>query len=129
MDDPMRQHGHHDHGRGSGAPPAREGHMAGAGPGRSSPAHHDHHAMMLADFKRRFWISLVLTNQFSSSFNGFSFSQTSTGSCASRVTSGKTVRNPVRATGYNSITMPLSGVGPLERHPVPEAARKRKNRD
>ncbi len=24
-------------------------------------AHHDHHAHMVADFKRRFWISLVIT--------------------------------------------------------------------
>ena len=23
--------------------------------------HHDHHAMMVADFKRRFWISLALS--------------------------------------------------------------------
>ncbi len=25
------------------------------------PMHHDHHAMMIADYRRRFWVSLVLT--------------------------------------------------------------------
>ena len=38
-----KQHGEHDHG-------ASGGH-----------AHHDHHAHMVADFRKRFWISLALT--------------------------------------------------------------------
>jgi Cu2+-exporting ATPase len=28
---------------------------------RTMPSHHDHHAHMVADFRRRFWISLILT--------------------------------------------------------------------
>ncbi len=40
-------HGHHGHETGSH-------HDHGAG-------HHDHHRMMIEDFKRRFWVSLVLT--------------------------------------------------------------------
>jgi Cu2+-exporting ATPase len=27
----------------------------------SGPGHHDHHAMMIADFRRRFWVSVILT--------------------------------------------------------------------
>ena len=37
---------------------AHEGHAAHAGHGGS---HHDHHAMMVEDFKRRFWICLAAT--------------------------------------------------------------------
>ena len=38
-----KQHGEHDHGAGGGH------------------SHHDHHAHMVADFRKRFWISLALT--------------------------------------------------------------------
>ena len=48
MDHDMEEH-HHDHG-------AHEGHEHGGHHG-----HADHHAHMVEDFKKRFWISLVLT--------------------------------------------------------------------
>ena len=38
-----KQHGKHDHGAGGGH------------------SHHDHHAHMVAGFRKRFWISLALT--------------------------------------------------------------------
>lgn len=52
-----------------GESPPREGNRhRGHGPSsepnrdhKPSHDHHDHHAMMVADFRRRFWISLVLT--------------------------------------------------------------------
>ncbi|MFQ5722405.1 MAG: heavy metal translocating P-type ATPase, partial [Candidatus Aminicenantales bacterium] len=34
--------------------------MPGAGP-KSAHSHHDHHAHMVADFRKRFWVSLVIT--------------------------------------------------------------------
>ena len=38
------------------------GAMDGHDPGRGHHAgHHDHHAHMVADFRRRFWVSLALT--------------------------------------------------------------------
>lgn len=36
-------------------------HDHGGGHGHGGGGHHDHHAHMVADFKKRFWISLVLT--------------------------------------------------------------------
>ncbi|MCB0534182.1 MAG: heavy metal translocating P-type ATPase, partial [Saprospiraceae bacterium] len=43
---------------------AHTGHGGHAGHGSHNPAHgemgHDHHRMMIADFRKRFWISLVL---------------------------------------------------------------------
>ena len=52
-------HGSHDDGRPG---PTEQAHGGHGGP---NPAHgdmgHDHHAMMVADFRRRFWVSLVLS--------------------------------------------------------------------
>ncbi len=66
------QHDHHRHhdahhaaatteapAPGSGAPHA--GHGSHTGHGGSSGGHHAHHAHMVADFRRRFWISLGLS--------------------------------------------------------------------
>src|SRR3972149_11979442 len=39
---PSHEHGHHD-------------------PGRAQQTHHSHHAHMVEDFRRRFWVSLILT--------------------------------------------------------------------
>jgi Cu2+-exporting ATPase len=60
MDDHMHHKDRHEHGHGAKEPPSHPGHEGHATPGVSR-VHHDHHAMMLADFKRRFWISLILT--------------------------------------------------------------------
>ncbi|TPE45619.1 cadmium-translocating P-type ATPase [Pontibacter mangrovi] len=42
---------------GEGTPPPHEEHMGHAAHGEHG---HDHHRMMIADFKKRFWVSLVL---------------------------------------------------------------------
>lgn len=61
----MKEHHHTDHEVDDGAPAATS-HAANGGMHEGhNPAHgmagHDHHAMMIADFRTRFWISLVLT--------------------------------------------------------------------
>lgn len=61
----MKEHHHTDHEVNDGAP-APTSHAANGGMHDGhNPAHgmagHDHHAMMIADFRTRFWISLVLT--------------------------------------------------------------------
>lgn len=61
----MKEHHHTDHEVKDGAPAATS-HAANGGMHEGhNPAHgmagHDHHAMMIADFRTRFWISLVLT--------------------------------------------------------------------
>jgi Cu2+-exporting ATPase len=48
---------HAHHGQPAGHPP---GGVFAEGPGGGA-AHHTHHAHMVADFQRRFWVSLVLT--------------------------------------------------------------------
>ena len=58
----MTSHDHHDHQHHHDQAQAHEraseghekGHQGGSG-------HHDHHARMVADFRRRFWVSLILT--------------------------------------------------------------------
>ncbi len=45
----MPEHGSHNRGK------------SGAGKGHEHMGGHNHHAMMIADFRRRFWISLVIT--------------------------------------------------------------------
>lgn len=50
----MHNHHHqdkHDH---------KQNHSSGYG-GHESHSHHDHHAMMIADFRKRFWVSLIIT--------------------------------------------------------------------
>ncbi len=55
-------HGSHDDGRRGPVEHARRGHGGHEGhkPGHGEMGH-DHHAMMVADFRRRFWVSLVLS--------------------------------------------------------------------
>ncbi len=60
MDDHKNHGNQHGYNHEAPAPLMHRGHGKRAGPGPPT-AHHDHHAMMLADFKRRFWISLALT--------------------------------------------------------------------
>ncbi|WP_291922142.1 copper-translocating P-type ATPase [Chitinophaga sp.] len=50
---------HHSHGDMQKAPD-HSGHQHGAAPG-SHGGHHDHHAMMIADFRKRFYVVLLLT--------------------------------------------------------------------
>ncbi|WP_371930961.1 heavy metal translocating P-type ATPase [Lewinella sp. JB7] len=40
---------------------SKMGHAGTAGSGDGHAGHHDHHRMMIEDFKRRFWVSLALT--------------------------------------------------------------------
>ncbi len=58
------EHGNHDphhrHPAGSGEKPASE-QPAGQGKPSAAPHPHNHHAMMIADYRRRFWVSLALT--------------------------------------------------------------------
>ena len=49
-----RHKGHADHRDAGASPPAHEGHDKHKG-------HADHHAHMVADFRKRFWISIVVT--------------------------------------------------------------------
>lgn len=49
-------HMHHDHSAAMEKSHDGHGHDQGGGHG-----HHDHHAHMVADFRKRFWISLILT--------------------------------------------------------------------
>ncbi|WP_456429171.1 copper-translocating P-type ATPase [Rhodocaloribacter sp.] len=68
--EPLAGHGHdgHEHGEhrhehgahttGDGKEHAHDHHGGHEGHGGG---HHDHHAMMVADFRRRFWVSLILT--------------------------------------------------------------------
>ena len=56
------------HGHAPGQPPAHEhhaavqgGHAAPGHPGQGAGGHTSHHAHMVADFRRRFWVSLALT--------------------------------------------------------------------
>jgi len=68
--DHQMSHEHHDHSQhikheghaheGHGSHEGHEGHGGHAGHG-GHHGHHDHHAHMVADFRKRFWISLVLT--------------------------------------------------------------------
>ena len=51
------EHGSHDHGKMDHHD--HGGHM-GHNPGHGEMGH-DHHRMMIEDFKKRFWVSLVLT--------------------------------------------------------------------
>ena len=56
----MDEHAEHAHAK--GAMPAGHGkHGAAAQAGQGKHGGHDHHAHMVADFRRRFWISLALT--------------------------------------------------------------------
>jgi P-type Cu2+ transporter len=61
-EDPDRKssgHEGHDHSAGAAG---HEGHDHSAGAaGHEGHDHHDHHAHMVADFKKRFWISMILT--------------------------------------------------------------------
>lgn len=50
--------GHH---AGHGAMTSGPGKWAHETKGAAKPEHHDHHAMMIAEYRRRFWISLALT--------------------------------------------------------------------
>lgn len=52
-------HKHAAHGPVSQKDHVHRGHNEHAAP--PSPGHHDHHSHMIGDFKRRFWISLILT--------------------------------------------------------------------
>lgn len=52
-------HGHEGHGGHSTMSP-RSSHDGGP-PAKADHEHHDHHTHMVADFKKRFWVSLVLT--------------------------------------------------------------------
>lgn len=54
-----QKHHHHEHGS-----ETKKSHSSGHQTNNKSDhqhGHHDHHAMMIEDFKKRFWISLVLT--------------------------------------------------------------------
>ncbi len=59
------EHGGHEHAGHEKAGHEKAGHeQAGheqAGHEQDAGGHHDHHAHMVADFRRRFWISLILT--------------------------------------------------------------------
>jgi Cu2+-exporting ATPase len=59
----VKKANHHMHGEGEQERDHQAmGHdMRGAGQDRAAHQHHDHHTRMVADFKRRFWIALVLT--------------------------------------------------------------------
>ena len=50
---PVEAHAHHGHGSG--------GHGSGGHGSGGHGSHHDHHAMMVEDFRRRFWVCLGLT--------------------------------------------------------------------
>ncbi len=52
------RHEHGAHTTGDGKEHAHDHHGGHEGHGGG---HHDHHAMMVADFRRRFWVSLILT--------------------------------------------------------------------
>ncbi len=52
------QHPNHEHSANHQGPAGHEQHEHGKHGGHS---HHDHHAMMVKDFRKRFWISLFLT--------------------------------------------------------------------
>ncbi|MCP9236320.1 heavy metal translocating P-type ATPase [Lewinella sp. JB7] len=49
------------HGGMAGMDHSKMGHAGTAGSGDGHAGHHDHHRMMIEDFKRRFWVSLALT--------------------------------------------------------------------
>jgi Cu2+-exporting ATPase len=54
-----QKHHHHEHGS-----ETKKSHSSGHQTNNKSDhqhGHHDHHAMMIEDFKKRFWVSLVLT--------------------------------------------------------------------
>ncbi|MGE5319452.1 MAG: copper-translocating P-type ATPase [Hyphomicrobiaceae bacterium] len=53
--------GHADHHHAPGMAPAPPGQGSTHSDPAARGAHHDHHAHMVADFRRRFWISLILT--------------------------------------------------------------------
>jgi len=58
MKEKEEQRQHHDqHDSDQGKHSQHEKH----GSGHENHSHHDHHAMMIRDFKKRFWVSLVLT--------------------------------------------------------------------
>src|SRR5690348_10479682 len=67
--------------------------------GHSGHGGHDHHAMMIADFRRRFWVVLVLTapvmalSPMIQHWLGIHWTFTGSGSWA---------------TGYNAVAMPLA---------------------
>lgn len=50
----MENHQHPKH-------PAHDGHQKSQSSNQQPSSHHDHHAHMIEDFKKRFWISLVIT--------------------------------------------------------------------
>lgn len=50
---------HHNHGHRRQHNASAKKHSAVAG--KKSPQHHDHHTHMVADFRKRFWVSLILT--------------------------------------------------------------------
>ena len=62
-DEPMEQH-HKNHAQdhvANKSGPSGHGHEHGHKGSQVKHGHHDHHANMVADFRKRFWISLILT--------------------------------------------------------------------
>lgn len=67
----MMNHQEHEHGIGQQKPPVgmhtanksgeRQQHAEHSMHGMKGMSEHEHHAMMIADFRRRFWVSLILT--------------------------------------------------------------------
>lgn len=73
---------------------------------------HDHHAMMEADFRRRFWVVLVLTIPIlllsPTIQEWLGFRLTFPGARLSRATMRKMRQNLVWATGYNTVAIPAA---------------------
>ena len=55
------EHAHHDHDQHAMKDHGAHGHDHGGGHHGGHGGHHDHHAHMVEDFRKRFWISLIVT--------------------------------------------------------------------
>lgn len=86
LDDVTRAPHHHDHGA-----QGTSGHSRNQPSGGTTAQHGHGHGAMIADFRRRLWVSLVLRAAILA---------------LSRATYNKMVQNPLWATGYNIVAMP-----------------------